>query len=226
MIPVLPPKRKKDSEKGQTIVSSFRKVYSAYNPDQFNHWYQKPLSEINSNLVKNGPTTQKPIYDTKCSLIKPTVVKMNGKDLSIKHGCVGFKTPGGNTHPSEPGFIEINPETTAYIEMVDMEGNKYNFSNLIFNQDCTGMTKMWRPNDSSRIMNWYRSQAEVSAPIQAEGNATAEGDATTNSGGTQDVTHNGTVNGAIESDDSKDVIVSHMLTTGKVLPDTGYPQGW
>ena len=190
---------KKDQEqtaKGQAILSGFRLAYSAFTDSQFSYWNNKPVSDVNNNLVPNGPTTHIPVYDSICSLMKGTVVKMNGKDMPIKTACIGFKTLGGKTNTLDPRLIEITKDSRAYMDLTDIEGNKYNFSNLLFKQDSTGMTMMWRPTDSSKIINWNRST----------------GNATTNSDGTQDVTLQGTVNGAMASDAGDDVILSNAAT--------------
>jgi hypothetical protein len=189
-------KDKEQSAKGQAIFSGFRNAYSAYSDSQFNYWYKKTLSDINNNLVKNGPTTHNPVYDNKCSLMKGTVAKMNGKDMAIKTACVGFKTPEEKTYPLDSGLIEITKDSRAYMELTDIEDKIHKFSDLLFKQDSTGTTTMWRSTDSSKIMKWIRST----------------GYATSNSGGTQDVTLQGTVNGAMTSDAGDDVILSNAAT--------------
>ena len=183
------------------IQAGFRFHNSAYNNDQLEYWIKKTLNYINENLGKNGPIKHSPIFDTKGTPILGTVVKMKGNNLLVKGGSIGFHTSGETTSPLDPGSVEINKGTTAYMELTDIEGIIHKFSGLLFNRGTTGTTRMWRHNDSSRIINWIRStvnQAEGSAPI------TAEGDATTNSGGT--------VRGTLMSDDNMEFVIGDALT--------------
>jgi hypothetical protein len=121
---------------------------------------------------------------------------MNGKDMAIKTACVGFKTPEGKTNTLDPRLIEITKDSRACMDLTDIDGKIHKFSDLLFKQDSTGTTTMWRSTDSSKIMKWIRST----------------GYATTNSDGTQDVTLQGTVNGAMASDAGDDVILSNAAT--------------
>ena len=181
------------------IQAGFRIAYSAYNNDQLNYWIKKTLSYINDNLVRNGPTTITTIYDTKGTPIMGTVVKRSGGDLLVKGGSIGFTTLKGKTSLLDETQIEINKDSTAYIELTDMEGNNYKFSNLIFNRGPSGTTRMWRHNDSSRIINWIRSARIQDGILQ----------------GTD------TVCGTLMSDDNNEFVICDALIISTALSYTG-----
>jgi len=175
------------------IQAGFRIAYSAYNIHQGTYWSNKTLSEINENLVKKGPAIRTRIYGPKSISMLPIGAKMDGKDMYMKTGSFGFTTPDGKTSPLDETLIEITKDTTAYIEMVGIDGIIHKFSDLLWILGATGTIRLWRHTDSSRMMNLIRSEAD--------GDAIAEGEVFAS------IQALDTLCGTLMSDDNREVVI-------------------